>query len=164
MLVTVHPGIVYAYNEGEQKLIIISEDTDDNTFYSICGWFGKKLYEILEEKRELDEVLENDFKNRDELKIIFLRFILTLIEKNVLSPLPDQHFSHRNTFSENECHRFGTSDFIGNIITTEIDTGKLFAQANPSGPSGVFDTYHTYCRYGHRHLTRWSSESIPCSM
>ena len=138
MPITTPEYVVYAYNEDKRELIIISEESDDNLFYVIGGQFGKKLYEILKEKKELDEVLENDFKNQDELKRIFLRFILTLIEKDILSPLSSEYFSCLNAFSEKECHQFGTDNFIGNITVTRIDVEELLAQAFSCPPGHVY--------------------------
>ena len=71
MSITAPEDVTYAYNGDKQELIIISEESDDNLFYVIGDQFGKKLYKILKEKRELDEVLKNDFKNQDELKRVF---------------------------------------------------------------------------------------------
>ena len=81
MIIKTTENAVYAYNNENKILVFISINDDSDDFFTVGGQFGKKLHELLLQKRELKEVLANDFTHQDELQEIFQRFILTLIEK-----------------------------------------------------------------------------------
>ena len=73
MPVATDPNVIYACNEDRQKRVMVTQESDDNSFHSTSGQFRKKLYQIFEEKRTFSEILKNYFLNQDELKKSFLR-------------------------------------------------------------------------------------------
>ena len=141
-------NIVYVYNKEGEELIFLPLDNENNSIYKIKGWFGKKLYEILESKKELQEVWgEAIFSSRPQLKEIFQRLVLTLVQENILEPITS-NLSPLKPFSPKERHSFGMGDLTGSLLIEEfLSEEALLAYSHTTpGDGGV-----PSCDFGHEH-------------
>ena len=143
MIIELEEGVIFHYNKKEKAIHFVHlDDTDDDFIYSIKGCFGEKLLEFLNSNRNLKEFLQKCCPEQ-KLREIFKRLLVTLIEKKILAPLTQDHDSILcvRPFVEKEYADFGTKNFSGSILITElIGVGILpYAYAEDGGSDGYYD-------------------------
>ena len=122
MIIELEEGVIFHYNKKEKAIHFVQlDDTDDDFLYSIKGWFGEKLLEFLNSNRNLKEFLQKCCPEQ-KLREIFKQLLVTLIEKKILAPLTqdDDSILCVKPFAEKEYTDFGTKNFSGSILITEI--------------------------------------------
>ena len=116
--------IPYVYNKKENVLIFLSFDHERGALYKIKGWFGKKLYELLKNKRENHQMWDDViFTSQPELKEAFQRLILTLIQENILESASKEFFSLQPLSSKERKH-FGLGDLTGTLIVEKLPANQ----------------------------------------
>ena len=149
-------NIVYIYNKKDEELIFLFLDNENNSIYKIKGWFGKKLYEILESKKELQEVWgEAIFSSRPQLKEIFQRLLLTLVQENIFEPITSD-LSPLKPFSPKERHSFGMGDLTGSLLIEEF----LSEEALLAYSHSTYASYLPSCSASPSHEHYWDEFTI----
>ena len=129
MIIELEEGVIFHYNKKEKAIHFVHlDDTDDDFLYSIKGWFGEKLLGFLNSNRDLKEFLPN-FVSEEQLREIFKRLLITLIEQKILAPLKEEEHSTLSSrpFTEEEYANFGTKNFSGSLLITELKEIEAFA-------------------------------------
>ena len=146
MIIELEKGVAFHYDKKESEIHFVHlDDTDDDFIYSIKGWFGEKLLGFLNSNRNFKKFLQN-FLPEEELREIFKRLLLTLIEQKILAPLKEEEHSTLSTrpFTEEEYANFGTKNFSGSLLITELIGIKPFAYGPtdymPDDGSDGYDT------------------------
>ena len=133
MIIELEEGVIFHYNKKEKAIHFVRlDDTDDDFLYSIKGWFGEKLLGFLNSNRDLKEFLPN-FVPEEEPREIFNRLLVTLIEQKILAPLEEGEHSilSARPFREEEYADFGTKDFSGSFLITELKEILAYADSPP---------------------------------
>ena len=114
--------VVYVYHEEDEILAILGAD-ENSTMYKIGGWFGEKLFELLEGELTFDNL-------PPESQETFSRLIATLVQEGLLAPLANEDIS--TPLASEEWTHFGTQNFTGSLIKEDssfLKTDNLTAQA-----------------------------------
>lgn len=146
-------NITYVYNKKEEVLVFLAFNDQNDSLYKVKGWFGKKLDELLKGQRDFKQVLEEMiFSNQPKLRKTFQRFILTLVEENILEPVDVEGPSQLQSLSPVEWKSFGTRGLTGSIEAEELPNEEILAYAHgyQSAPSGQpAYSSSTTCYKGH---------------
>ena len=131
MLISSSQGVALAYNQEKNKLVIIFLDKNDDTIYSIGGWFGKKLHELLQEgDGDLDVFFcQEPFKTNHDLIKTFQRLILTLESENIISCQDNNISESIKLLSDDEKINFGKEKFIGYFQSEAMQLDEIMAEA-----------------------------------
>ena len=150
MKIQVREDVVYSYNKDDEVLAILGAD-ESSTMYRISGWFGKKLFELLEGKLSFDDL-------PSESQEIFSRLMGTLVQENILAT---DGLSYSTPLPPKEWESFGGQSFWGSLLKEE----SLLAHAHErfnfclSGPPGTT----TFVQGGCAHTTYILFDPDGCS-
>ena len=115
MKIQVRKDVIYVYNKDDEVLAILGAD-ENSTMYRISGWFGRKLYELLESKSTFDEL-------PPESQEFFSRLLATLVEENILAPLEDNERNDFKLLTQKEWKYFNTKNFSGSLVASAHSFG-----------------------------------------
>ena len=162
MKLQIKKDVVYVYHEKDEVLAILGAD-ENSTMYRIGGWFGKKLFDLLEDKTTLGNLTLETQKT-------FLRLLVTLVQKDLLESLENNQCKNLEPLTQEEWEHLGIENF-----DRKGEQKKLTAFADPGAgcntttginpyPSGspVYYTWNTNFDLGGGHVhnsTGWYSES-----
>ena len=121
--------VVYVYHEEDEILAILGADKN-STMYRISGWFGEKLFELLEGELTFDNL-------PPESQETFSRLIVTLNQKGLLAPFESDSTSV--PFAPEEWAHFGTENFTGSLAkenASSLEQNEFTAQAETNDLNG----------------------------
>ena len=127
MIIQKNKDVLYNYNKKKKELFFIFY-TKNSFIYTVKGWFGKKLYELLKSGEALEEFLDAaDFKANSKLVEVFKRLIVTLIQEDIFGPPTHNHLNSISPFSKEEYLDFGEGDLMGNFVIENINQNEILA-------------------------------------
>ena len=116
MIIQKNKDVLYNYNKKKKELFFVFY-TKNSFIYTVKGWFGKKLYELLKSGEELEEFLDAaDFKANSKLVEVFKRLIVTLIQEDIFESPTDNYLTSITPFSKEECLDFREGDLMGSLV------------------------------------------------
>ena len=121
MIIQTNKDVLYNYNKKKKEIFFIFY-TKNSFIYTVKGWFGKKLYELLKSGEELEGFLESsDFKANSKLVEVFKRLIVTLIQEDIFESPTDGCLTSISPFSKEEYLDFGEGDLTGGLVIEELN-------------------------------------------
>ena len=121
MIIQKNKDVLYNYNKKKKELFFIFY-TKNSFIYTVKGWFGKKLYELLKSGEGLEKFLEGaDFKADSKLVEVFKRLIVTLIQEDIFESPTDGYLTSISPFSKEEYSDFGEGDLMGSLVIEELN-------------------------------------------
>ena len=161
MIIQTNKDALYNYNKKKKELFFIFY-TKNSFIYTVRGWFGKKLYELLKSGEELERFLDvADFKVDSKLVEVFKRLIVTLIQEDIFeSPTDDYLISIKPLSKKEEYSGLGKGDFTDSLVIEELNKDEeilayahflSFGKLHTGDSNDEFDGAAT-CIDGHRHI------------
>lgn len=128
------PEVTHIYNKKDEELIIVLKG-DNNSIYTIGGWFGVMFSEFLQGNGEVDQFLERlPFEDNLKLQILFKRIISTLMRENIL--YSSEWDDSVMPFTEEEGKEFGEGDLKGYFTVKNLEDSFDHSIGDPA------DDYH----------------------
>ena len=144
MIIQINKDVLYNYNKKKKKLFFVFH-TKNSFIYTVKGWFGKNLYELLKSGENLEKFLKvADFKADRKLVEVFKRLIVTLIQEDIFESPTDNYLTSISPFSKEEYSDFGEGDLMGSLVIEELNKEEeilAYAQDPPLSDSGICDDY-----------------------
>ena len=156
MIIQTNKDVLYNYNKKKKELFFIFY-TKDSLIYTVKGWFGKKLYELLKSGEGLETFIKGaDFKADSKLVEVFKRLIVTLIREDIFESDTNDFLTSISSFSKEEYLGFGEDALMNSLVIEELNKDEeILAYAHEDFSSG----WHWDCIDDHEHITDTSHSS-----
>ena len=122
MIIQKNKDVLYNYNKKKKELFFIFY-TKNSFIYTVKGWFGKKLYELLKSGEDLEKFIKGaDFKADSKLVEVFKRLIVTLIQEDIFESDTNDFPTSIKPLSKKEKYSgLGKGDFTGSLVIEELN-------------------------------------------
>ena len=114
--------VLYNYNKKKKELFFVFY-TKNSFIYTVKGWFGKTLHELLKSGEGLEKFIKGaNFEADSKLVETFKRLIVTLIQEDIFeSPTDDYLISIKPLSKKEEYSGLGKGDFTGSLVIEELN-------------------------------------------
>ena len=135
MIIQTNKDVLYNYNKKKKELFFIFY-TKNSLIYTVKGWFGKKLYELLKSGEGLEKFLEGaDLKADSKLAETFKRLIVTLIQEDIFESPTNDFLTSISSFSKEEYLGFREDALMSSLVIEKLnkDEDDILAYADHEG-------------------------------